>query len=302
MKILLTGGSGFLGNFIKVNLQNKGEHVISIGRAGSNNIVADLTNQVPSFNDSYDYIIHCAGKAHINPKSEFQKLDFYHVNLKGTQNLCEALNSQFNNLKGFIFISSVAVYGKESGLMLTEDSELLAMDPYGSSKIKTEQFLQAWCKQWNIPLLILRLPLVIGENAPGNFGLMEKAIRNGYYLRIGNGETKRSMVLAIDVAEFISRNLGKSGVYNLTDSYDPSFKELEEVLKSKYSKSFTLSIPYFLAKFLAILGDNLGGRFPINSNKLLKVCSSLTFSSKKAADALNWTPTNVLNYYKENRN
>jgi nucleoside-diphosphate-sugar epimerase len=302
MKILLTGGSGFLGNFIKVNLQKKGEHVISIGRADSNNIVADLAKQVPSLNDSFDYIIHCAGKAHINPKTELQKLDFYQVNLKGTENLCEALNSQVANLKGFIFISSVAVYGKESGLMLTEDSELQANDPYGSSKIKTEQFLQTWCNQLNMPLLILRLPLVIGDNAPGNLGLMEKAIRKGYYLRIGNGETKRSMVLAIDVAEFISRNLGKNGVYNLTDGYDPSFRELEEVLNAKYSKSFTLSIPYFAAKFFAIIGDIIGSCFPINSNKLLKVCSSLTFSSKKAAAAMNWNPTNVLNYYKENRN
>ena len=295
MKLLLTGGSGFLGNTINTSLKNKIENVDCIGRAKENEIISDLTKEITHLYKTYDYVIHCAGKAHSNPKTENEKQSFFDVNLTGTQNLCKALENQAP-LRGFVFISTVAVYGKEFGSKLDEQTPLLAKDPYGLSKIQAEFFLQTWCKHRQIPLLILRLPLVIGENAPGNYGAMVNAIQKGYYMRIGNGSTKRSMVMASDIAEFISKNLGKEGIYNLTDGYDPTFKELEEVLKKKYHKKFIPTLPYFIVKLIAILGDILGKRFPINSNKLQKITSNLTFSSIKVQEELGWKPRRVLDY------
>lgn len=295
MNILITGSSGFLGKAIVNAFQSFEKELSSIGRAKGNSIRADLSKEIPYLDKEYNYVIHCAGKAHSNPKTEKEIQDFFDINLTGTQNLCKALKNQAP-LRGFVFISTVAVYGKESGSGFDENTPLLATDPYGLSKIQAESYLLTWCKQHQIPLVILRLPLVIGENAPGNYGAMVKAIQKGYYFRIGNGDTKRSMVLAIDVAEFIIKNLGKEGIYNLTDGYDPSFKELEDVLKIKYHKMFMPALPYFFVKFIALLGDVLGKWFPINSNKLQKITSNLTFSDKKVQEELGWKPRRVLDY------
>jgi hypothetical protein len=53
-------------------------------------------------------------------------------------------------------------------------------------------------------------------------------------------------------------------------------------------------LPYFLAKILSLFGDIIGPNFPINSNKLKKITSDLTFNDSKARNALGWSPSLVL--------
>ena len=63
-------------------------------------------------------------------------------------------------------------------------------------------------------------------------------------------------------------------------------------------RSLPLSIPYWLAKSMALMGDCLGKNAPINSLKLDKITKSLTFSNEKAIRELGWQPTNVLENFK----
>lgn len=58
------------------------------------------------------------------------------------------------------------------------------------------------------------------------------------------------------------------------------------------------SIPFWVAKILAIFGDLIGDKFPINSNKLDKIVSTLTFSNEKAKRELGWEPLDVLQNFK----
>ncbi len=291
MKVLITGVSGFLGNYIFQCLNQLSE-VWTLGRVGNSSIKCDLAECMPNIMMGFDLIIHSAGKAHLIPINEEGVRSFNKVNFEGTKNLCLGIEKSGQMPKRFVFISTVAVYGLETGENIGEDAELLGTSPYAISKIRAELFLKDWCKKHNIVLTILRLPLVVGPSAPGNFGSMLKAIKKGYYFRIGNGTARRSMVLASDLAEIISHASEIGGIYNLTDGKNPSFKELDSYLAGVFDKKIKV-MPIYLATLLAKIGDFIP-KFPFNYYKLSKMDSNLTFSCDLAKQKINWNPRPVI--------
>ena len=128
----------------------------------------------------------------------------------------------------------------------------------------------------------------------GNLGSMIHGIRSGKYLSIAGGRARKSILMVQDIAKLVPLLAEKGGIYNVCDSYHPSFRELEAVICKQLNKRIPFSIPYWVAKCMALVGDCLGKRAPINSLKLKKITESLTFSNKKAMRELGWKPTNVL--------
>jgi nucleoside-diphosphate-sugar epimerase len=291
MIVLLTGATGFLGNCIHRELTQVNK-VITISRNNSD-INIDLANEIPQLPYS-DLVIHCAGKAHSVPKTKKEKQMFYDINVKGTTNLLDGLENCERLPNSFIFISTVAVYGCSKGLQLDENQPLNAEDAYGQSKIIAEQLVQKWCAQNNIICSILRLPLLIGENPPGNLAAMIKGIKKGYYFNIDKGKAKKSMVLLDDVAKILQKVATIGGVYNLTDGHHPSFAELSNLIKLKLGKQKIKNIPMWLAILIARIGDMFGNVAPLNSSKVLKLSSDLTFDDSRARKLLNWNPKPVL--------
>jgi nucleoside-diphosphate-sugar epimerase len=299
MKVILTGSSGFLGNIILHYLSNQNAEIFSIGRRNTNNLVCDFSTNIPIINEkNIDLVVHAAGKAHTFPKQKSQELEFYQVNVNGTSNLLEGIN-KLNLPKFCVFISSVSVYGKEFGTDIDESYPLAASDAYGLSKIKAEQIVQDWCTKYNVVCTILRLPLLIGPNPPGNLGSMLKGIKKGYYFNISGGNAKRSMVLAEDVAKVIPMVAEIGGIYNLTDGYHPSFSEFSNLISIQIGKRKPMNIPMWLALIIAKFGDLLGDKLPLNTNKLKKLTSDLTFDDIKARNTFGWNPTSVLDGVKQ---
>jgi nucleoside-diphosphate-sugar epimerase len=183
----------------------------------------------------------------------------------------------------------------ESGSEIAETHPLLGVSPYAKSKINAEKIVQEWCSQNRIMLTILRLPLVVGYNPPGNLGMMIKWMKRGLYVGIGSGQTRKSMVLAEDVARFIPIIQQVGGTYNLTDGVHPSMQELENALARAFGKSKPLRFPERWLRTLAKAGDTLGDRTPLNTNRLAKLTSTLTFSDGKARKE-GWSPRSVLEY------
>ena len=293
MNILLTGSSGFLGRTIIKTLVQK-NHIITLSR-NSGEYKVCLEKEIPAFKETYDLVVHVAGKAHFVPKTEFEKKQFYDVNVKGTLNVLKGLEV-FGVPKQFVFISSVSVYGQEFGIGINEEHKLEAKDAYGLSKIEAELLVQKWCNEHNVVCTILRLPLLVGKNPPGNLGAMIKGISKGYYFNIGGGIAKKSMVLAEDVAEFIPIVANRGGVYNLTDGYHPSFFELSTAIARQIKKSAPMNMPLSIAKAVGFMGDFLGSKAPINSQKLKKITADLTFDDSKAK-SVGWKPRKVLDWF-----
>mgnify|MGYP000669055039 CR=1 FL=1 len=300
MSYLLTGASGFLGKEFLKSL-NTVSSVDSLGRSDDNDIIVDLSSQVPSLEKNYIVVVHAAGKAHMVPKSSIEKDEFFKVNHKGTCNLLQALEKSETLPKSFIYISSVAVYGSTGGILLGEDTPLNATDPYGKSKIMAEESVLEWGDKCNVRIGILRLPLIAGAHPPGNLNNMLKAQLGGYYFQIGGGKARKSMVSAIDVAHIIPKLAVTGGIFNLTDQYHPSFAELAHLFSKKLKVKSPYNMPLVLAQLLATVGDIIGkvskkdARF--NSNTLSKMTNSLTFSDAKAKEVLSWQPRHVLDVF-----
>ena len=296
MTLLFTGASGFLGSNI-IQLLNGAYNIISVGLSPQDTYLVDIATDIPTFIDAFDVVFHAAGKAHSVPKTEAEKRLFFDVNLQGTKNLCIALERS-GIPKAFIFISTVAVYGCDSGENITEEHPLNGTTPYALSKIKAEKYLEGWCAMHNVKLSILRPSLIAGPKPPGNLGAMIRGIRNGKYLSIAGGKARKSVLMVQDIANLLPMLIEKGGIYNVCDSYQPSFRELEMVIYKQLNKKLPLSIPYWFAKSMAIFGDCFGEKAPINSLKLRKITHSLTFSNEKAMRELGWKPMNVLKNFR----
>jgi nucleoside-diphosphate-sugar epimerase len=295
MEILITGAKGFLGEHIVRSLVN--DNTVKCLSRTYGDFKVSLENEIPNFDQKFDIVIHAAGKAHSVPKTDIEKQSFFDVNVKGTENLLKGLEAT-GFPKQFVFISSVSVYGVISGNLINEETPLTAKDPYGNSKIQAEKLIEDWCKKNNIVCTILRLPLLIGKNPPGNLGAMIAGIKKGYYSNIAGGNAKKSMVLVEDVSKVILKVAAKGGVYNLTDGYHPNFYEMSHLINKQLGKDKVKNIPFWVAKFFAFFGDIIGSRFPINSDKLNKLNATLTFDDSKARQEFGWSPQSVLTGFK----
>jgi nucleoside-diphosphate-sugar epimerase len=292
--ILLIGFNGFLGSHIEKYLLSIPEYTVTtLGRNNKSNIIVDFVHCIPKIPSLYDVVIHAAGKAHRLSKTEFEKQEFHQVNVVGTQNILDGL--KISGLpKSFIYISSVSVYGQDSGIRIDENTPLKALDPYGRSKIESEKIVAEWCCSNHVVCTILRLPLIVGTNPPGNLEAMINGIQKGYYLNIAGGNAKKSMVLVEDVAKSIMKVSPIGGIYNLTDGYHPTLAELSNHISIQLGISKPLSIPLWLAKIIAKLGDLIGSKAPLNKIRLKKITTDLTFDDTLARKNFGWNPTPVL--------
>lgn len=293
--LLFTGASGFLGSNVLPLLKETYEvDTLALDENATYNI--NLVTDEIKLNKKYDVVLHAAGKAHVVPKTPEEEKLFYDINLEGTKKVCAALED-VGLPKSFVFISTVAVYGCDIGEMITEEHSLDGNIPYAKSKLLAEQFLQEWCKNNNVVLTILRPSLIAGKNPPGNLGAMIKGISTGKYLSIAGGVSRKSILMACDIANVIPLCEEKGGVFNICDDTYPSFHELELLISKQLGKKPPLNVPYWVANCLAKVGNLFGKKAPINTARLEKIVKSLTFSNEKIKKELGFVPTDVLSNF-----
>ncbi len=270
-----------------------------MGRSHFDDVKWDMaSDSLPDLDiiDQIDRVIHIAGKAHSVPRNTKEEQLFFTVNYHGTIKLLHGIDNwvlKNNSMypRQFIFISSVSVYGLDAGENISEDYPCQPQTPYGKSKLQAEESVLEWGRQHGIAILILRLPLIWGEEAPGNLGAMEKAIRKGYYFRIGSGEAVRSMVDIHELAVFMANLKGdEQGIYNMV-SCNVSYNEIEQYFGKKYNRRIKV-IPRGFAKFLAKIGDRVS-TFPLDSYRLNKMENLLTFDSSLAIEKIGWIGTEL---------
>ena len=284
MANFLTGSSGFLGKQVLSHFVKEGYEIISPNRE-------EIKTKLEGIG-GIDLLIHAAGKAHSTQSTKEEIKAFFEVNFELTKKITETIDQNEIELNTFVFISTVAVYGLEEGVDINEEAPLNGNSPYAQSKRMAEGHLQKWAKESGVNLIILRLPLIFGENAPGNLGAMERAVKGRYYFQIGKGEAKRSMVHAKQLAEFLPTLMGKSGIYHLTDGIHNSYNEVAIHFAKKHKRRIT-NVPLLPFKIVAKLGDVIP-KFPLTSYRIAKLCQSLTFSDQKARRELGWNGKNVL--------
>lgn len=296
---LVTGASGFIGRALVKHLERSdGDRVWSLSRKpakeSSNEISIDLLErdlELPAVRR----VFHLAGAAHSRPRTSEDRRRFYEINVDGLRNLLDGLDSR--PPVEFVLASTVAVYGAEEGIEIAESRPLAADDPYGDSKRIAEEVVAEWAERRSVVLTIARLPLVAGPEAPGNFGAMIRALRNGKYLGVGDGSARRSMILVDDLARALPLMSGTPGVFHVNDGLHPSFRELERALVSALDRSAPLRLPLAVARVAAQVGSTaesvLRRSMPFNRNVLTKMTATLTFSNQKFRETFDWRPGDV---------
>lgn len=238
MKVLLTGGTGFLGSHVAEVLKNKGHEVRALVRATSKKdflqnlgvefVEASLeTGRLDRAVEGVEAVVHCAGLVKARSNSEFE-----HVNVLGTQNLVDAVLAHAPGIKRFVKISSLAAHGpSEAGRVRPTNSEPRPVSNYGRSKLNAERVaLKASDK---IPVTVIRPPAIYGPRDTEVFAFFQAVSRRVLPLT-GRGNTA-SMIYAPDCAEAIVLALEKEhpsgSVYFIEDGRPYTWEEMGSILE-----------------------------------------------------------------------
>ena len=220
MKILVTGGAGYIGSHTCVELLNKGHEVVVLDNLSNSSELAldrvkeitgkDLTFykadllDVPAVENVFqkeeiDAVIHFAGLKAVG-ESVAKPLWYYENNISGTINLCKVMKE--HDVKNIIFSSSATVYGTPKTVPILETFPLSTTNPYGSSKLMLEQILRdlnVADSEWNV--VILRYFNPIGAHESGMIGEDPKGIPNNlipYITQVAVGKLDKLSVFGDD--------------------------------------------------------------------------------------------------------
>lgn len=197
MKVLVTGGAGYIGSHTAIQLLNDGSEVVIIDNLCNSSAeavkrIATLSGKEPVFyesdlrdeavledifsNHKIDAVIHFAGLKAVGESVEKPML-YYENNIDSTLCLCKAMKK--HNVKNLVFSSSATVYGKPKTVPIKEDFPLSCTNPYGRTKLMIEEILRdiyTADNSWNIALLRYFNP--VGAHKSGMIGENPKGIPN----------------------------------------------------------------------------------------------------------------------------
>ena len=220
MKILVSGGTGYIGSHTCVELLNKGYDVVAFDNLYNSKIdVVDRVEKItgkklifykadmldkesmrPIFEEhKFDAVIHFAALKAVG-ESVQKPLAYYKNNISGSLNLCELMNEY--GCKRIIFSSSATVYGAPKTVPITEDFPLSTTNPYGSTKLTLERIFSDFCvpdPEWSVVLLRYFNP--IGAHESGLLGESPNGIPNNlmpYITQVAVGKLKELGVFGND--------------------------------------------------------------------------------------------------------
>lgn len=251
MKVLVTGGAGFIGSHAVDLYIERGYEVVvvddlSTGREKNLNPQAtfyklDIRNQELAKvfeRERPDFVNHHAAQIDVR-RSVAQPIFDADVNILGSLNLLECAR-QFE-VKRVIYISTGgAVYGEPVYLPCDEEHPISPISPYGASKYAVEQYLYMYYLNFGLEYTVLRYPNVYGprQNSQGEAGVVaiftSQMLAGRQAIINGDGEQERDFVYVEDCAEanlLATTSKAPQGVYNLGSSKGVSVNELFAILK-----------------------------------------------------------------------
>ncbi|WP_413285370.1 UDP-glucose 4-epimerase family protein [Vibrio sp. MA40-2] len=299
MKLLVTGGTGFVGSrFVQLAFERGWDCIevrrqVSIDKKATNKAyfeVAELseyTDWSGAFVD-VDCVVHCAARVHqMNELEADAKLAYHQVNTLATLHL--ARQAAQAGVKRFVFISSIKVNGESTqvGQPFQPILQTVPTDPYGLSKYNAEIGLQDIAHATGLEVVIIRPPLVYGPGVKANFHSMMNLVYKGLPLPLGAINNQRSLIFLDNLVDVIltacEHDNAPGCTFLVSDDNDVSVTELLRAIASSMDKrSVLLPVPGSWIMF----ATKMIGKATIGQ----RLCDSLQVDISQTKHRLNWTP------------
>ncbi|MCF6331356.1 MAG: NAD-dependent epimerase/dehydratase family protein, partial [Sulfurimonas sp.] len=233
MNILVTGASGFIGKyFIK--------HYKDIYNIKTFSFLKDDFDSLSL--QSIDIIFHLSALVH--QMDEASADEYERVNITQTMKLGQKAKNK--GVRQFIFMSSIAVCGIQSGV-IHEDSTCNPITEYAKSKFKAENELLK-LQDDEFCVSILRPPIVNGYDAPGNMKSLVSLVKKVPILPFGRIQNRRSMVYVGNLCHLVDKIIEKkaSGIFLISDDKPLSTSRLIQLIANELDKKvYLVKIPFF---------------------------------------------------------
>jgi nucleoside-diphosphate-sugar epimerase len=318
-KILITGGTGFIGSHLTEKLLEEGNEITVLAM---HNPIEDIENENLEllrnigvkivFGDlrsvetlekavkGNEVVVHLAA---ISRPMNISQQTYYDINEKGTINLLETCNKY--KIKKIVHVSSVSVLGlSPDGNPLKEDDyQDLNGDDYGLSKLKGEKAAIDLGEKFQIPLTVIRPALVYGPRCVVR-NIMFKFVQNKFFPLFGNGEAKMEFCyvdnLVCALIQAISHKYNGE-VFNITDGKAYQISEvLNAIADNLQVNRPSINLPVWLGEFLGLTSELLFKvirKSPPFSRTAAKWMSQdvNVYSCNKAIKVMEYTPKISLN-------
>lgn len=312
MKILVTGGTGYIGSHTCCELLDNNYDVVIVDNLSNSKKdvvekIEKITGKKLTFyendicdkealrkifeKENIDAVIHFAGYKAVG-ESVQKPLLYYRNNLDSTLSLLEVMN-EFN-CKKLVFSSSATVYGSPEKLPITEDFPLHTTNPYGTTKLVIEGILQDLYKadnEWSIAILRYFNP--IGAHKSSLIGENPNGIPNNlmpYIVKVANKELKELSIFGNDYNT--KDGTGIRDYIHVVDLAKGHIKAIEKVLKDKGIDAYNLgtgngySVLELVNTFKKV--NDVDVPYKIVSRRSGDIASCYA-STNKALDLLGWS-------------
>lgn len=302
MRILVTGGAGFIGSHLCDALIARGHQItvvdnLVLGRKENIEhlldnpnfrfIVEDINNKPGMkyiFNDGFDMVYHLAANSDIQKGGKDPMVD-YQLTFNTTFNILQLLKEY--EIKKFFFASTSAIYGETYDMLNEDYGPLKPVSNYGAGKLASEAFISAFSSTYNIQTWITRFPNVVGERFTHGviYDFIKKLHNNPEELEVlGNGEQCKPYVYVKDLVEAILYVIGNAteryNVYMIGSDSRTKVKEIASMVieemgldaKIRYTggdRGWVGDVPEFRYDLTKI--NKLGWSAPHNSNESVRL-------------------------------
>lgn len=255
MRVLVTGGSGFIGSHIVDKLRDRGIQVRIFDM-----VMPTFRTDVEFYHGSIldlealgmammgiDAVYHLAAVADV--RDVYERPHYAEsINVRGTMNVLEA--ARRGGIKRVIYGSTTWVYGETTGELVNEQSPLRAPSHlYTATKIASEYYCQCYSKLYNLPVTILRYGIPYGPRARNGAVIpifVQKALSGEPLTIAGDGSQFRQFVYVEDLAEgnvLALRSIAENKTYNLDGNETITIKRIVETIQKVIGKVNVKYIP-----------------------------------------------------------
>ena len=308
MKTLVTGSTGFIGKHLVKTLHQQGRSIKCLvrttsqtrflGQLGVELVYGDLEDKGSLITalKEVDIIYNAAGEVFST-----QAENYYKVNVSGLKNLLDACSEA--SVKKLIHLSSSSAAGPnpQRDVPVTENSPCRPITPYGKSKLEGEQIIRQLSEQYQIPIIIIRPPLVYGPGVSNSSRVFMflKLINQGLFRIIGDGNNLVSLcnidnlIHGLLLAESGKKAEGET--YFIADKRPYTINEIAETIAEEEGKEILKShLPIWAATLLsiglAIPSKLMGFISPLSRNTIKELKNNWYIDISKAQKELGYQP------------